>query len=304
MNLIIVGTVAFDGIETPWSKADRVIGGSATYAGIAASYYASPGIVGVVGEDFTRDHIALIEKFGVNTEGIVHEKGKSFYWAGRYEEDVNVRTTLVTELNVLEKFNPILPENYKNTEYLFLANVDPDLQASVLDQCDNLKFCVMDTMNFWIDTKKKSLDKIIQRVDGILINDEEAKMLCGTPNLLAAAKAILKGNPRVVIVKKGEHGVMMVTEDDVFTLPGYPLDKVSDPTGAGDCFAGGFIGYISKSKDTTPETLRKAVVAGSATASYCCEDFSIERFHTLNREQLAKRIENFVKLSRFEAPEI
>lgn len=304
MDLIIVGTVAFDGIETPWSKADRVIGGSATYAGIAASYYASPGIVGVVGEDFTQEHMALIEKFGVNADGVHREKGKSFYWAGRYEEDVNIRTTLVTELNVLEKFNPILPENYRNTEYLFLANMDPDIQSSVMDQCGNLKFCVMDTMNFWIDTKREALDKIIQRVDGILINDEEAKMLCGTTNLLAAARAILKGNPSVVIVKKGEHGVMMVTKDDVFTLPGFPLEKVSDPTGAGDCFAGGFIGYISKSGKTDQETLRKAIVAGSATASFCCEDFSIERFHSLDTEQLAKRISDFIKLTSFDAPKM
>lgn len=302
MNLIIVGTVAFDGIETPWNKVDRVIGGSATYAGIAASYYATPGIVGVIGDDFTQEHLGIIEKFGINTEGIIREKGKSFYWAGKYEEDVNIRTTLVTELNVLEKFNPILPENYRDTEYLFLANVDPDLQASVLDQCANLKFCVMDTMNFWIDTKKESLDKIIQRVDALLINDEEAKMLCGTPNLLAAARTILKGNPSVVIVKKGEHGVMMVTEDEVFTLPGYPLEKAADPTGAGDCFAGGFIGYIAKTQKTDPDTLRKAVVAGSATASFCCEDFSVERFKTLDKGQLSNRISGFVNISKFEAP--
>lgn len=278
------------------------LGGSGTYAGIAASFYSPPRLVGVVGEDFPESHLDLLRARNVDTDGVVREKGKTFYWAGRYEEDVNIRTTLVTELNVLEKFNPVLPEKYKDSEYLFLANIDPDLQGSVLDQCGNLKFCVMDTMNFWIDTKKKSLDRIIDRVDAILINDEEARMLCGTPNLLAAARAILKGNPKVVIVKKGEHGVMMVSKDEVFALPGYPLGKVVDPTGAGDCFAGGFIGYVAKAGNTNPETLRSAVVAGSATASFCCEDFSVNRFLELKSEELGKRISGFAELTNFSAP--
>lgn len=304
MNLLIVGTLAFDSVETPWGKADRILGGSGTFAGYAAGFFTRPRLVGVVGSDFPEEYLDILRGHGVDTAGVERKDGKTFYWAGRYETDVNVRTTLTTELNVLEVFDPVLPESYMDSEYLFLANIDPDLQAKVLDQCGNLKFSIADTMNFWINTKKESLDRVLQRVDAVLINDEEARMLCGTPNLLKAAEMILSGHPKVVIVKKGEHGIMMVTEDEVFSLPGFPLRQVKDPTGAGDSFAGGFAGYIARTGSTDGKTLRQAVVAGSAAASFCCEDFSVNRFRNLTGKDLAGRIESFSVLTGFDKPVI
>ena len=300
MRLLIVGTVAIDSVETPWGKADRVLGGSGTYAGIAAAYFDAPRLVGVIGDDFPEEYLDFLRKKGADTRGIKREAGKTFFWAGRYEEDVNVRETLVTELNVLEKFNPILPDEYKDSKYVFLANVDPDLQLSVLEQCAEVEFTAIDTMNFWIEGKRDSLDRVISKADAVMINDEEARMLCGTPNALKAARMILEGNPKVVLVKKGEHGVMMVTSESVFLFPGFPLDHVQDPTGAGDSFAGGFIGYLAMKNRVDDVTLRQAVVAGSATASFCCEDFSVDRFRELKKAELSSRVAAFESLTGFE----
>lgn len=296
MSLLIVGTVAFDTVETPWGKAERILGGSGTYAGYAASYFCPPRLVGVVGEDFPGEYIDLLTERGVDVEGVRKVAGKTFFWAGKYEEDVNVRTTLTTELNVLETFDPALPESYRNSRYVFLANIAPELQLSVLEQCDEVEFSIIDTMNFWIEGSRAALDKVLDRVDAVLLNDEEARMLCGTPNLLKAARMVLEGNPRLVLVKKGEHGVMMVTEESVFMFPGYPLEHVCDPTGAGDSFAGGFIGYLARAGRTDDEVLRQAVVAGTTTASFCCEDFSIDRFRKLKPGEIAGRAEEFITM--------
>jgi len=300
MSLLIVGTVAFDTVETPWDKRDRILGGSGTFASYAASFFTKPRLCGVVGEDFPEEYLEILRQRGVDTEGVVRAEGKTFYWEGRYEEDVNVRTTLVTELNVLEKFNPVLPEAYRDSRYLFLANIDPDLQLLVLDQCDDREFTIIDTMNFWIEGKRESLEKVLQRVDAVLLNDEEARMLCNTPNLLKAARMILEGNPRLVIIKKGEHGVMLVTGESIFMLPGFPLETLTDPTGAGDSFAGGFIGYLSREDRVDDITLRKAIVAGSATASFCCEDFSIDCFKKISDKDLLERANDFEGLTVFE----
>ena len=302
MSLLIVGTIAFDSVETPWGKAERILGGSGTFAGCAASFFTQPRLSGVIGGDFPEEYLDILREKRVDTEGVVRKEGKTFFWAGRYESDVNVRTTLATELNVLADFDPKLPASYLDSEYVFLANIDPDLQAKVLDQCGKIKFSVIDTMNFWIDTKRESLDRVLQRVDAVLINDEEARMLCGTPNLLKAAETILSGRPKVVIVKKGEHGIMMVTKNSIFALPGFPLRQVKDPTGAGDSFAGGFAGYIARAGKTDDATLRQAVVAGSAAASFCCEDFSVNRFRNLSTADLLGRIGAFSDLTLFEKP--
>ncbi|MFA6451146.1 MAG: PfkB family carbohydrate kinase [bacterium] len=300
MNLLIVGTVAFDSVETPYGKVERVLGGSGTYAGCAASFFTAPMLAGVVGEDFPDEYFDLLRLRGIDTEGVVRESGKTFHWAGKYETDVNVRTTLLTELNVLEKFDPILPDRFRDVKYLFLANTDPNIQLKVMDQCGKLEFTVLDTMNYWIENTRDALDKALDRADCVLLNDEEARMLCGTPVLRNAARAILEGHPRVVIIKKGEHGVMMFTKDSFFMLPGFPLEVVKDPTGAGDSFAGGFIGWLA-AKDRIDETaLRQAVAAGSATASFCCEDFSVDRFRRLEIEELTERSAAFGALTMFE----
>ncbi len=300
MRLLIVGTVAFDSVETPFGKVERVLGGSGAYAGCAAGFFSPPQLVGVIGEDFPDEYIRILNGHGIDTEGVIKEQGKTFHWAGRYEKDVNVRTTLVTDLNVLERFDPVLPKRYREARYLFLANTDPAIQLKVMDQCRNLKFTVLDTMNYWIENTRSVLDKAIDRVDCLLLNDEEARLLCGTTVLRNAAKAILAGHPSVVIIKKGEHGVMMFTKDAFFALPGFPLEIVKDPTGAGDSFAGGFIGWLSSRESIDEATLRQAVAAGSATASFCCEDFSIERFKQLKREELAERASAFSGSTSFE----
>jgi len=253
-----------------------------------------------VGEDFPEEYIGLLRSRGIDTQGIERASGKTFHWAGRYEADVNVRTTLLTELNVLEKFDPVLPQSYRDTRYLFLANTDPNIQLKVLDQCGNLAFTVTDTMNYWIENTRAALDKVLDRSDCVLLNDEEARMLCGTPSPRNAARAILAGNPSVVIIKKGEHGVMMFTKESLFILPGFPLEVVKDPTGAGDSFAGGFLGWLAARDRVDENTLRQAVAAGSATASFCCEDFSVDRFRRLKTEELAGRAAAFGALTAFE----
>ena len=292
MSLLIVGTVAFDTVETPYGKVERALGGSATYASLAASYFAAPRLVGVVGEDFPEEYLALLRSRDVDTRGVARAGGKTFFWHGRYDEDVNNRETLVTELNVLETFKPELPEDYLDTEFVFLANIDPALQLEVLDRMPNAVFTMADTMNLWIDQTPDALEKVLSRVDAVLLNDSEARQLCGTNNLALAAKDVLKRGPRAAIIKKGEHGVLMFTADGgVFALPALPLESVKDPTGAGDSFAGGFIGYLSSAGLADAETMRRGLVAGTATASLCCEDFSVRAFENANREKLLERIQ-------------
>lgn len=300
MSLLIVGTMAFDTVETPYEKAERILGGSGIFASFAASFFAPPKLVGVIGEDFPEEYLDILREKGIDTEGVQRQPGRTFFWAGRYETDVNVRTTTATELNVLETFDPRLPEHYKNSRFLFLANIDPNLQLKVLDQCGDLAFSVADTMNYWIGNTREALDRVLARVDAVLLNDEEARMLCGTPNLQKAARSVLELGPKIVIVKKGEHGVMMFAKDSFFAMPGFPLENVKDPTGAGDSFAGGFIGYIAARGRADGAVLRQAVVAGSAAASFCCEDFSVNRLRRLTSPELAERAAAFGASTAFE----
>jgi len=302
MSLVIVGTVAFDSIYTPRGKAERVVGGAATYASWAASYF-TKGIqlVSIVGGDFPDTEIKLLESHGVDTEGLdVVEDKKSFFWAGKYLDNMNSRETLTTELNVLEDFDPKLPNAYKDAEYVLLGNLTPEIQLSVLDQMTTKpKLVAMDTMNFWMDVAKPALMKVIERVDVLTINDEEARQLSGVYSLAKAAKIILAMGPKYLIIKKGEHGALLFRDEQIFFAPALPLTKVNDPTGAGDTFAGGFMGYMAMTGETDMENMKRAVIYGSVMASFCVEEFSIERLKNLDESQISKRLKRFVDIVHF-----
>ena len=302
MSLLTIGTLAFDSIETPHGKADMVIGGSCTYISHAASYFTNNiNLSAIVGGDFPKEEIKALEDKGVNMEGLqIKSDGKTFFWAGKYHEDMNQRDTLVTDLNVLDDFDPQLPESYKSSKYVMLGNLTPDIQNSVLDQLDgSQKLVAMDTMNFWIDIALDSLKKAISRVDILTINDEEARMLTGEYSLVNAAAAIHKMGPKFLVIKKGEHGCLLFNEGNMFYAPAMPLAKVFDPTGAGDTFAGGFMGYLAKTDDVSFDNMKKAIVYGSAMASFCVEEFSIDRLKKLDQEQIDKRVEAFRMLMAF-----
>ena len=302
MSLLTIGTLAFDTIETPHGKADMVIGGSCTYISHAASYFTNNiNLSAIVGGDFPQEEIKALEDKGVNMEGLqIKSDGKTFFWAGKYHEDMNQRDTLVTDLNVLEDFDPQLPESYKSSKYVMLGNLTPDIQNSVLDQLDgSQKLVVMDTMNFLIDIALDSLKKAIARVDILTINDEEARMLTGEYSLVNAAAAIHKMGPKYLVIKKGEHGCLLFSEGNMFYAPAMPLAQVFDPTGAGDTFAGGFMGYLAKTDDISFDNMKKAIVYGSAMASFCVEEFSIDRLKKLDQEQIDKRVEAFRMLMAF-----
>ena len=302
MSLLTIGTLAFDTIETPHGKADMVIGGSCTYISHAASYFTNNiNLSAIVGGDFPQEEIKALENKGVNMEGLqIKSDGKTFFWAGKYHEDMNQRDTLVTDLNVLEDFDPQLPESYKSSKYVMLGNLTPDIQNSVLDQLDgSQKLVVMDTMNFWIDIALDSLKKAIARVDILTINDEEARMLTGEYSLVNAAAAIHKMGPKYLVIKKGEHGCLLFSEGNMFYAPAMPLAQVFDPTGAGDTFAGGFMGYLAKTDDISFDNMKKAIVYGSAMASFCVEEFSIDRLKKLDQEQIDKRVKAFRMLMAF-----
>ncbi|HAI57616.1 MAG: sugar kinase [Saprospirales bacterium] len=302
MSLLTIGTLAFDTIETPHGKADMVIGGSCTYISHAASYFTNNiNLSAIVGGDFPQEEIKALENKGVNMEGLqIKSDGKTFFWAGKYHEDMNQRDTLVTDLNVLEDFDPQLPESYKSSKYVMLGNLTPDIQNSVLDQLDgSQKLVVMDTMNFWIDIALDSLKKAITRVDILTINDEEARMLTGEYSLVNAAAAIHKMGPKYLVIKKGEHGCLLFSEGNMFYAPAMPLAQVFDPTGAGDTFAGGFMGYLAKTDDISFDNMKKAIVYGSAMASFCVEEFSIDRLKKLDQEQIDKRVKAFRMLMAF-----
>jgi len=302
MSLLTIGTLAFDTIETPHGKADMVIGGSCTYISHAASYFTNNiNLSAIVGGDFPQEEIKALEDKGVNMEGLqIKSDGKTFFWAGKYHEDMNQRDTLVTDLNVLEDFDPQLPESYKSSKYVMLGNLTPDIQNSVLDQLDgSQKLVAMDTMNFWIDIALDSLKKAIARVDILTINDEEARMLTGEYSLVNAAVAIHKMGPKYLVIKKGEHGCLLFSEGNMFYAPAMPLAQVFDPTGAGDTFAGGFMGYLAKTDDISFDNMKKAIVYGSAMASFCVEEFSIDRLKKLDQEQIDKRVEAFRMLMAF-----
>ena len=302
MSLLTIGTLAFDSIETPHGKADMVIGGSCTYISHAASYFTNNiNLSAIVGGDFPQEEIKALEDKGVNMEGLqIKADGKTFFWAGKYHEDMNQRDTLVTDLNVLEDFDPQLPESYKSSKYVMLGNLTPDIQNSVLDQLDgSQKLVAMDTMNFWIDIALDSLKKAIARVDILTINDEEARMLTGEYSLVNAAAAIHKMGPKYLVIKKGEHGCLLFSEGNMFYAPAMPLAQVFDPTGAGDTFAGGFMGYLAKTDDISFDNMKKAIVYGSAMASFCVEEFSIDRLKKLDQKQIDKRVEAFRMLMAF-----
>lgn len=302
MGLLVVGSIALDSVATPFDKIDDALGGSAVYVSLAASYFSGPlFMVGVVGEDFSKDYIKLLENHNVDLEGLQVVKGaKTFRWAGKYHYDLNVRDTLLTELNVFESFNPIIPEKYRKAKFVLLGNIDPVLQMKVLEQMENPKFVVCDTMNFWIEGKKEELLKVLKKVHVLIINDSEARLLTNEPNLIRAAKIIRAMGPEYLIIKKGEHGALLFADGTVFSAPAYPLENIYDPTGAGDTFAGGFIGYIHRTQDLSFENMKRAVVFGSAMASFCVEKFSTKGIEELTYLQIHDRFRAFLKLSKFD----
>lgn len=301
MSLLVVGTVAFDAIQTPYGRTDKIVGGAATYIGLSASkFYNKINLVSVVGEDFPKDAIDMLHRHNVNTDGLQIKKGeKTFFWSGRYHNDMNSRDTLDTQLNVLEKFDPIVPKSYQNCECLMLGNLMPSIQQKVLDQLEERpKLIVLDTMNFWMDNFMNDLIKALKNVDVLTINDEEARQLSQEHSLLKAAKKILKLGPKIVIIKKGEHGALLFNEKEMFFAPAVPLEKVFDPTGAGDTFAGGLVGHLCSTKDYSFENIKRAVIIGSAMASFCVEKFGTERMNGLEQKQITERIKLLAKLVR------
>jgi sugar/nucleoside kinase (ribokinase family) len=302
MKLLIVGSVAIDSVETPFGKVDRALGGSATFASVAASYFASPGIVAVVGHDFERRHITLLKSRGIDLEGLRMDRSqKTFFWSGYYEGDMNKAHTRVTELNVFESFDPEIPRSYRNAPFILLENIHPGLQLEVLSQVKNPTLVMCDTMNYWINSEPKLLERVFRKVDVICINEDEARLFCGTPSLPAAANQLLKLGPEYVIIKKGIHGVNLFGKKSFFALPSMPLLNVKDPTGAGDTFAGGTIGYIAKSNRPSEDLLRRGLVAGTVLASYCVEDFSCRRTAKLKPEEILNRAKQLREYSRIPA---
>lgn len=302
MSLVTVGTVAFDSIETPFGKVEKVIGGACTYISWAASYFTNDiKLVSIVGDDFPADEIAALNARGVDTEGLeIVDGGKSFFWAGKYHEDLNSRDTLVTDLNVLAQFDPVLPESYQNAEYLMLGNLTPEIQMKVIRQMKKRpKLVALDTMNFWMDTAMDSLLEVLKEVDLLSINDEEARQLSGEYSLVLAADKILEMGPKYLVIKKGEHGALLIGENRMFFAPALPLALVKDPTGAGDTFAGGLMGYMAKAQEVNFDTLKSAMIYGSAMASFCVEDFSLNKLKTLDEAQVNERLEAFKSLTQF-----
>ena len=301
MSLLVIGSVAFDAIETPFGKTDKIIGGAATYIALSSSYLANKvNLVAVVGGDFPKEDIKLLQDHGVDTEGLqVKEDEKSFFWSGKYHNDMNSRDTLVTELNVLADFDPVIPASYQSSEYVMLGNLSPDVQRKVIERMENKpKLIAMDTMNFWMDIAREELDKTIAMVDVLIINDEEARQLSGEYSLKTAATKIMAMGPKYLIIKKGEHGALLFWEDKVYCCPALLLESVFDPTGAGDTFAGGFIGYLAKTDDTSFSNMKRAVIYGSTMASFCVEKFGAERIVNLSDSEINSRVQEFIDLSQ------
>jgi sugar/nucleoside kinase (ribokinase family) len=303
MSLLVIGTVAFDAIETPFGKTDKIVGGAATYAGLAASYFCDQvKIVAVVGDDFPQSEIDDLNKHHIDTEGLQVKHGeKSFFWSGKYHNDMNSRDTLITELNVLGDFDPIIPESYQDCEFLMLGNLTPQVQQTVIKRLKNRpKLIVMDTMNFWMDIAMDDLLETIKLIDVLTINDSEARQLSGEFSLVKAAKKILSMGPKYLIIKKGEHGALLFADGFIFSAPALPLAEVFDPTGAGDTFAGGFIGYLAKIGTVNFNNMKNAIIYGSALASFCVEKFGTEKLRNLTEQEIAARVQEFVNLSKFE----
>jgi sugar/nucleoside kinase (ribokinase family) len=303
MSLLTVGSVAFDAIETPFGKTDKIIGGAGTYIALSAAFYEkNQKIVSVVGDDFPESMLNKLTSVGVNLDGLQIKQGeKTFFWSGRYHNDMNSRDTLVTELNVLEHFDPIIPAAYQGTEYLMLGNLSPQVQRSVIERLEKRpKLIAMDTMNFWMDIAMDELKKTIALVDVLIINDEEARQLSGEYSLAKASKVIRAMGPKYLIIKKGEHGALLFHENKMFYAPALPLEEVFDPTGAGDTFAGGFIGYLASTDDISFDNMKRAIITGSAMASFCVEKFGTERLTEISRIDVKERIAEFVKLTNFD----
>jgi len=303
MSLIVVGSVAFDAIETPFGKTDKIIGGAGSYICLAASYFnTNPKIISVIGEDFPLEFVNILKSHGIQIEGLNTIPGaKTFFWSGKYNNDLNSRTTLVTELNVLADFDPIIPDSYQGSEYLMLGNLSPIVQRQVIERLHKRpKLIVMDTMNFWMEIMMDELLKTIKLVDVLTINDEEARILSGEYSLVKAAKKIQAMGPKFLIIKKGEHGALLFGENKVFFAPALPLKEVFDPTGAGDTFAGGFIGYLAQTQDISFENMKTAIIMGSALASFCVEKFGTDHLQNLSKTNIYNRVQEFVELVKFD----
>jgi len=302
LGLLVIGSIVLDNIETPFSKVENALGGSCTYVSLAASYFTSPmHVVGVVGDDFPKKYIDMLENHNIQLDGLqVVEGGKTFRYGCKYRYDLNVRDTLFTDLNVFQDFRPEIPERWKKDSFVILGNIAPTLQLFVLDQLENAQFVVCDTMNFWIEGMKNELLKVLKRVDVLIINDSEARLLTNEPNLIKAAGLIMKMGPKYLIIKKGEHGALLFGENTIFSAPAYPLENIFDPTGAGDAFAGGFTGYLHKTRDLSFDNLKRAVIYGSTIASFCVEKFSTERLEELDKLQIHDRFVEFRELSHFD----
>ena len=303
MSLLCVGTVAYDAIETPFGKTDKIVGGAATYISLAASYFVDKiNLVSVIGDDFSTEFLALMKKRGINQDGLQIKKGeKSFFWSGKYHYDMNTRDTLETQLNVLENFKPVIPESYQDCDFLMLGNLAPSVQLSVIEQLKKKPAIIaLDTMNFWMNVALEDLKKVLKKVDILTVNDEEARQLSGEYSLVKAAKRIIEMGPKYLIVKKGEHGALLFDSEKMFFAPALPIEDVLDPTGAGDTFAGGFIGYLAQTKNLSFENLKRAIIIGSAMASFTVEKFGTERLIELNKEEIDNRVQLFVELVDFD----
>ena len=296
---VIMGTIALDSLETPFGKVQNVLGGSASYASIAASFFSKPGVLSIVGKDFPCEHIKFLNERGIDTKGIALGE-KTFRWQGFYEFDMNEAKTLRTELNALESYKVEVPEEYRNAKYVFLANIDPELQLAALAKIKKPELVVMDTMNFWIEKKFDSLKKTLEKVDIVIINEAELRELAGEPNLVKAAQKVLSWGPKRLIAKRGEYGALMFSDSTVFSAPAFPLESVFDPTGAGDSFAGGFMGYISNANNTDESAVRQAIIFGSAMASFNVEDFSLNRLKNLSYKEIEDRFREFKSLTHFD----
>ncbi|MDD5773741.1 MAG: PfkB family carbohydrate kinase [bacterium] len=299
MSILVVGSVAMDTIETPFGKVTNALGGSAVYSSYSASFFSTVKLVAVVGSDFPEKYKNILKERKIDLQGLQEEEGKTFHWEGFYDFDLNTAHTINTELNVFENFEPVIPDSFKNTPYVFLANIDPELQLKVLNSIKHPKLVVCDTMNFWIEKKRDALLETIKKVDIFIINEGEARELSGESNLIKAAKKIRSFGPKGLIIKKGEHGALLFS-DNIFSAPAYPLESVFDPTGAGDTFAGGFIGYLAKCGDLTDASLRRAVVRGTTMASFCVENFTLDRMRMLTETEITSRCRKIKELSHFE----
>ena len=299
MSLVVVGSIALDTIHTLHGKRERVLGGSCVYFALASSFFTKPRIVGIVGEDFPNEYLKLLKERNIDLEGLKVASGKTFFWEGRYDENPDFRETIKIELNVFSEFSPILPEKYRESDFVFLANIDPDLQFNVLNQIKKPKLIALDSMNWWIEHKLDSLLKVIKRIDVLFVNEEEAKMLTQRANIIKTGKELIKLGPSLIILKKGTHGAMVFSEERIFVFPAHPVEDVIDPTGAGDTFAGGFMGFLDKKGKVNLSIICKALIYGSVLASFVVEDFSVNRLLTLTPKEIKKRFKEFKKLTAY-----